>query len=153
MKMRIACDGKKCLAVCFLMCGLVISAQARQTALTLKNGRATVRKSFQPRRQADADLYFLRLRRGQTVKIKVDANGVYLTKENECSMYFELFDGAGEGVFIGDDMVGIDSWEGEIKETGNHKIKVSMHCIESFTTKEVRKKKPSFKYSLVVQMK
>ncbi len=144
---------KQGIAVCFLLCGFAIFAHAQKTTLTLKNGKATVTKSFQPRNRADAHFYFLKLRKGQTVAIKVDSNQVYLSEENGCAVYFELFDGKGKAVFLGDDPVGIDRWEGEIKQTGSYQIKVAMHCIESFTTNEVQKKKPNFKYSLAVQTK
>lgn len=151
--MRIADIAKKGLAVCFLMCSLTIFAPAQTTTLALKNGTATVRKNFQPRKQTDAHFYFLKLRRGQAVAIKVDSNEVYLSEENGCAMYFELFDGNGQAVDIGEDPVGISSWEGKIEKTGNYKIKIAMRCIEAFVIEEVRKKKPAFKYSLAVQMK
>jgi hypothetical protein len=38
-------------------------------------------------------------------------------------VYFQLFDGGGEAVFIGDDMVGIDEWDGEVEKTGAIKSK------------------------------
>jgi ribosomal protein L21E len=153
MKKRIARNAEKALAICFLTCCFLISAHAGQTTLTLKNGRATVKKHFQPRKQSDAHLYFLKLRRGQTVEIKVDSNEVYLSEENGCAMYFEMFDGKGKAVYIGEDPVGINSWEGEIKEAGNYKIKVAMSCIEAFSATAVRKKKPAFNYTLEVRLK
>lgn len=135
------------------MCSFIVYAHAQKSTLTFKNGKATVKNIIQPRRDTDAHFYFLKLRKGQIVEIEVVANGAYLTKENECSVYFELFDDKSAAVFIGDSMVGIDEWEGEIEKTGNYKIKVAMHCIEGFTTSQLRKKKPTFKYSLNVQMK
>lgn len=64
-----------------------------------------------------------------------------------------LFDDRGEAIFIGDSMVGIDEWDGEIENTGNYKIKVAMICIEEFTASQLRKKKPTFNYLLRVQKK
>jgi hypothetical protein len=153
MKLRIACNAQKGLAVCFLMCSLMVFAHAQTSALTFKNGKATVKKIIQPRRESDAHFYLLKLRKGQTVAIKVVAGSLFLSKENECSMFFELFDDKGEAVFIGDSMTGIDEWKGEVEKTGNYKIKVAMSCIEGFTASQLRKKKPSFNYSLHVQMK
>ncbi len=121
--------------------------------LTLKNGTATVGKIFKPGRIGDANFYFLTLHQGQMVKIKVVSNSFHLSEENECGMYFELFDGKGKKLFLGDAPDGIDDWEGEIKGTGNYKIKVYMGCLEGFTASEVRQKKPAFKYSLAVQVK
>ena len=144
---------KKVLAAGFLLCSFLISASAQKTTLTLKNGKATVKKNFQPRRVADAHFYSLKLRKGQMVDIKVDANSIYMTEENECSVYFSLSDGKGKEVLIGDSMVGIDEWQGEIERSGNYKIKVYMSGIENFTAGELRKKKPNFKYLLTVQTK
>jgi hypothetical protein len=87
------------------------------------------------------------------IEIKVDAKGLFLSKENECSAFFDLYDEKGEIVFTGDDMVGIDRWRGEVEKTGNYKIKVSFKCIEGFTEKELRKKKPALNYTLNVQLK
>lgn len=151
--MKIAHAARTGLVVCFLMCSLMVCAYAQKSTLTFKNGKATVQEIIQPRRRADAHFYPLKLRKSQMVEIKVEANGLFLTKENECSVFFELFDDKGEAVFIGDSMVGIDVWEGEIERTGNYKIKVAMSCIEGFTASELRKKRPTFKYSLHVQCK
>jgi hypothetical protein len=153
MKMRIAYDARKGLAACFLLCGLMIPAPAQTTTLAFKNGKATVRKIIRPRKESDADLYALRLRKGQTVAIKVAAGSFFLSKDNECSVFFELFDGAGEAVWIGDSMTGIDDWDGAVEKTGNYKIKVAMQCLEGFVTSELRKKKPALNYTLQVQMK
>lgn len=144
---------KKVLAVCFAMCVFLIVAQAQTTTLTLKNGRATVKRAFQPRREADAHLYDLKLRAGQMVEIKVVSNSVRLSEENECGIFFDLFDSNGKQIFLGDAPDGIDHWEGEIKATGNYQIKVYMGCLEGFTTADLRKKKPAFKYSLQIQVK
>jgi len=151
--MRIAHAARKGLAVCFLTCGLMICAHAQTSRLTFQSGRATVKNVIRPLKKSDAHLYSLDLRKGQTVGIKVAANEIYLTKENECSVYFQLFDGGGEAVFIGDDMVGINEWQGEVEKTGDYKIKVAMSCVEGFTAGQLRKKKPTFKYSLDVRMK
>jgi hypothetical protein len=145
---------RKGLAVCFLvMFGFVIFAHGQKSTLTFKNGKATAVKTFQPRRKSDADFYLLKLRKGQIVEIKVVSKEVYLSEENACAIYFDLFDGQGKRVDLGDDPVGIDSWEGEIKAAGIYRIKVSMQCIESFTASELQKKEPRFKYSLAVQTK
>lgn len=146
--MRIAYNVKKGLAVCFLMSSFMIFAHAQKTTLTLENGKATVRKSFQPRKQADAHFYFLKLRRGQTVELKVVSNSVLLSEENECGVYFEIFDGKGKKLFLGDSPTGIDEWEGKIEETGNYKIKIYMSCLEAFSTADLQKKEPTFGYSL-----
>jgi hypothetical protein len=135
------------------MCSFMVCAQAQTSILTFNSGSATVKTIIRPRTESDAHFYSLSLRKGQTVAIKIAANGLYLTKENECSMYFQLFDDGGEAVFIGDSMVGIDEWQGEVEKTGVYKIKVAMSCIEGFTASQLRKKKPTFKYSLSVQMK
>ncbi|HEY9401721.1 MAG TPA: hypothetical protein VIQ24_03430 [Pyrinomonadaceae bacterium] len=153
MASRIARNAQKGLAVCLLMCSLMICAYAQTSTLTFKNNKATVHKILQPRRESDAHFYLLKLRKGQMVDVRVDAGGVFLSKENECSVFFELFDEQGEAVFIGDDMVGIDKWKGEIGKTGNYKIKVAMNCLEGFTASQLRKKKPTFKYSLNVHLK
>ena len=153
MKLHIADYARNGLAVCVLMCSFMVCAHAQKTTLIFKNGKATVKKIIQPRRESDAHLYFLKLRKGQTVGIKVEAGSFFLSKENECSVFFELFEDMGGAVFIGDSMVGIDVWDGKIEKTGNYKIKVAMECIEGYTTNQLRKKKPTFKYSLNVQLK
>lgn len=153
MRSKISGKAQKCLAVCFLLCGLMVCAQAQTSTLTFKNNKATVKKIIHPRRESDAQFYLLKLRKGQSVEINVEANSQFLSKENECSVFFELYDERGEAVFIGDDMVGIDKWKGEIERTGSYKIKVAMNCIEGFTANQLRKKKPTFNYSLIVQTK
>lgn len=153
MKLRIARHAQKGLAVCFLMCGLMVGAHAQTSTLTFKNGKATVKKIIQPRRESDAHFYLLKMRKGQLVNIEVIAKGLFLSKENECSVFFELYDEKGEMVFIGDDMVGIDKWKGEVEKTGNYKIKVAFNCLEGFTENELRKKKPALNYTLQVQLK
>lgn len=153
IKIRITLNAGKSLAVCFMLCGFMISAHAQRTLLTLKNGKATVKKIIQPRRKGDAHFYFLKLRKGQAVEIKVVSNSLSLSAENGCGMYFDLFDGKGEQMFLGDTPDGIDTWEGVIKEAGDYKIKVYMNCLEGFTTADLRKKKPTFNYSLAVRLK
>ena len=151
--MRITQAAGKYLAVCFLTCGLMICAHAQTSRLTFKSGRATVKTVIRPLKESDAHFYTLNLRKGQTVGIKVAARGLFLSKENECSVFFQLFDSGGEAVFIGDDMVGIDDWDGEVEKTGAYKIRVYMSCLEGFAAGELRKKKPTFKYTLDVRMK
>jgi hypothetical protein len=153
MKMLITRKAGKCLAACLMLCGLMFSAHAQRTLLTLKNGKATVRKTIQPRKEGDAHFYFLKLRKGQTVEIKVVSKSLHLSGENECGMYFDLFDGKGEQMFLGDTPDGIDKWEGKIEEAGDYKIKVYMNCLEGYTTADLRRKKPAFNYSLAVQLK
>lgn len=152
--MRITHNAVKGLAVCFLMCCFLISAHAQETTLTLKNGKATIKKTLQPRKRSDAHFYFLKLRKGQMVEIKVESNTIYLSEENACGIGFELFDPTGERMDLGDAPDWFDSWRGEIKETGNYKIKVYMGSFEGgVTANELRKKKPVFKYSLTVRLK
>jgi hypothetical protein len=151
--MNIVGHAKKSTAICFVTCALMICAQAQSTALTLKGGGAIVRKTIQPRSESAADYYNLKLRKGQRYEIKVESKGLFLSKENECGMVFELFDDKNEAVFIGDSMVGIDAWQGEVEKTGNYKIKVVLSCIEGFTTADLRKKKPIIKYALRIQTK
>ncbi|HEX8834651.1 MAG TPA: hypothetical protein VF719_10645, partial [Abditibacteriaceae bacterium] len=138
MKSGMGGNANKSLGISFMICVFMVSsAQAQRTVLTLKNGSATVKKIMQPRRESDAHVYFLNLRKGRTVAIKVDAKGLFLSKENECSVFFDLYDDKGELVFIGDDMVGIDTWKGEVEKTGNYQIKVAFKCIEGFTTNDL----------------
>lgn len=145
---------KKVLAAGFLLCSFLISASAQKTTLTLKNGKATVKKNVQPRSLSDAHFYFLKLRKGQMVEIKVDSNTIYLWKENGCGMGFDLFDPNGKQIFLGDAPDWIAEWQGEVEEAGNYKIKVSMGCLEGgVSDSDLRKKKPAFRYSLTVQTK
>lgn len=144
---------KKVLAIGFLMGSFLIFAHGQKTTLTLKNGKAAAAKYFSPRKKADAHFYRIALRKGQTVEINLDSNSLFLSEENECGVYFELFDGKGKQLFLGDSPAGIDSWDGEIEQTGNYKIKVLMGCLEAFTTADLQKKKPKFKYSLGIQIK
>ncbi len=116
MEMGIACNAKKGLAVCFLLYGLMISAHAQTTTLTLKNGKTTVRKIIQPQNDSVAHFYFLKLRQGQVVEIKVDSNTIYLDEENGCGIGFELFDPKGKRIDLGDAPDGFDHWQGELKE-------------------------------------
>lgn len=131
----------------------MIAAHAQSTLLTLKNGKAAVRKIIQPRRTSDAHFYLLKLRKGQTVEIKDVSNSLHLSGENECGMCFALYDGKGEQMLLGDAPDGIERWEGVIEEAGDYKIKVYMNCLEGFTTADLRKKRPTFNYSLAVQLK
>jgi len=154
MKMAKTNYAKKILAAGFLLCSFLISASAQTTTLTLKNGKAAVRKYVQPRRLSDADFYSLKLRKGQTVEIEVDSKTIYLWEENPCGMGFDLFDPNGEQIFLGDEPAWTDDWYGEIEKTGNYKIKVSMGClVGGVSDSDLRKKKPAFKYSLTVRTK
>lgn len=153
MNMRITHYAGKSLAVCLMLCGFMISAHAQSTLLTLKNGKATVKKIIQPRRTGDAHFYLLKSRKGQTAEIKLVSNSLRLSAENECGMYFELFDGKGEQMFLGDTPDGITEWEGAIEKAGDYKIKVYMNCLEGYTTADLRRKKPTFNYSLAVRLK
>ena len=144
---------KIAITVCFLTCGFVISAHAQKTTLALRDGKATVKKNFAPGKKADAHFYHLALRKGQRAEIKATSNSVFLSEENECGVYFEIFDGKDKKLFLGDSPTGIDEWEGEIEETGNYKIKIYMSCLEAFTTADLRKKKPMFRYSLGILIK
>jgi len=107
-------------------------------------------KEFQPAKQTDADFYYIGLFTYQMVEIKVVSNSVFLSEENECGMYFQVFDSKDEEMFTGDSMNGIDIWKGEIKKRDTYKIKVYMSCPEDFTTRELQKKKPKFKYSMEI---
>lgn len=153
MKTKIARAATRGLAAFSLTCALLVCAHAQKTTLTFKNGKAVVNTVIRPRKETDAHFYLLQLRKGQTVAIKVVAGSLFLSKENECSAFFELFDGRGEAVFIGDSMVGIDDWDGEVERGGNYQIKVTFSCLEGFSASDLRRKKPSLKYSLTVHKK
>ena len=146
-------NAQRGLAVCLLMCSLLVCAHAQTSTLTFKNNKATVKKIIHPRRESDAQFYLLKLRKGQMVDIKVEANSQFLSRENECSVFFELYDESGEMVFIGDDMVGIDKWKGEIEKTGNYKIKVAIASDRGFTANHRLKKKPASANASRVQLK
>lgn len=141
---------RKVIALWLLTCCLASIARSQATTIALKDGKATIRKKFAPRRKADAHFYHLALRQGRTAEIKVVSNSVFLSKANECGIYFELFDRKGKKLFLGDSPTGIDEWEGEIEETGSYKIKIYMSCLEAFTLAELQKKKPKFAYSLEI---
>lgn len=141
---------KKTIALWLLTCCLSSIARAQATTIALKDGKATIKKNFAPRKKADAHFYHLALRKGRTAVITVVSNSVFLSEENECGVYFELFDSKGKKLFLGDSPAGIDEWKGETEETGNYKIKVYMSCLEAFSTADLQKKKPKFGYSLNV---
>ena len=141
---------RKVIALWLLTCCLASIARAQATTIALKDGKAAIRKTFAPLKKADAHFYHLALRKGRTAAIKVDSNSVFLSEENECGVYFEMFDGKGKKLFLGDSPTGIDEWEGEIEETGSYKIKIYMSCLEAFTLAELQKKKPKFAYSLEI---
>lgn len=142
---------KKAIAMCCLACIFLTVAHAQQ--ITLKNGGVTIKKDFAPKSKAAAHLYYLNLRKGQYLDVKVDSNSVFLSEENECGPVFEIFDGGGRKLFLGDAPAGINRWEGEIRKTGNHRIKVYMDCLEAFSTATLQQKKPKFRYSLEVRTK
>jgi hypothetical protein len=139
---------RKTITVWLLTCCLATNARCQVFTIAPKDGKATVRKNFAPRRRTDAHFYHLALRKGQTAALKVVSNSVFLSEENECGVYFELFDPKGKKLFLGDSPTGIDEWAGEIEETGSYKIKVYMSCLEAFSTADLQKKKPRFEYSL-----
>jgi hypothetical protein len=143
---------KKAAAIYFLTCAFLISAHAQTTTLRLENGKASVKKNFSPRKKSDAHFYRLALVKGRTAEIKVVSNSVLLFGENECGVYFEIFDGKGEKLFLGDDPAGISEWKGGIEETGNYKIKIFMSCPEAFSTADLQRKKPKFEYLLEILM-
>jgi hypothetical protein len=141
---------KTILTWCFLILGLSVFAPAQKNMLALKDGKVKVIKDFQPVKKTDADFYYINLFTYQMVDIKVSSKSIFLSEENECGMYFHVFDSKGEEVFIGDSMHGIDSWKGEIKKRDTYKIKVYMDCLDGFTTEDLQKKKPKFKYTLEI---
>lgn len=145
-------------SVLFLCIGF-ISTPAQKAVLekdilpfnkTLKSSKAKVEKSFEPKHQADADIFYIRFRYHQMVEITVSSNTVFLSKENECGMYFKVFDDEDKELWLGDSPAGIDLWQGEIKNAGIHKIKVYMGCLEAFALAELQKKKPKFNYALEI---
>jgi hypothetical protein len=139
---------RKAIALWLLTCCLPAVARSQATTIALTDGKATVTKNFAPRRKTDAHFYHLELHKGQTAALKVASNSVFLSEENECGIYFELFDSKGKRLFLGDSPTGIDEWEGKVEETGNYKIKIRMSCLEAFSTADLQKKKPKFGYSL-----
>lgn len=150
MKLAMTNYAKTILIWCFLTLSLSVFAHAQKNMLVFKDGKVKVTKDFQPAKEKDADFYYINLFTYQMVDIKVGSKSVFLSEENECGMYFRMFDSKGEEVFIGDSMHGIDSWKGEIKKRDTYKIKVYMDCLEGFTNEDLRKKKPKFKYTLEI---
>lgn len=136
--------------VLMLTCGFVISANAQKNRLFFEEDKATVKKTFSPRAKTDADIYTIYLRKYQLVEIKVSAKSFFLSEENECGMAFRLFNSQDKEVWLGDSVVGIDDWRGEIKTGGIYKIKVYADCLESFTSRDLRMKKPDLKYTLEI---
>lgn len=144
---------KTIIALWLLTCCLVSIARSQATTIALTDGKATISKNFVPRKKADAHFYQLALRKGRTADIKVVSNSVFLSEENECGVYFELFDSQGKKLFLGDSATGIDEWEGEIQQTANYKIRIYMSCLEAFSTADLRKLRPKFAYSLTALIK
>ncbi|CAN5532391.1 hypothetical protein BH10ACI3_BH10ACI3_18480 [soil metagenome] len=141
------------LCIVLLTGGLAALSQAQNTPkknIYLTDGRAEVSNVFRPRSPTDADLFYLYIRKYQEISISVGSNSVYLSKENECGMYFRLFDDKGIETKIGDAPAGVDSWSGYVEKAGMFKIKVQMGCLESFTLKQLTAKKPVFKYDLKI---
>ena len=130
-----------------------ILSAAQTIDLRLINGKATVKKTFAPRTKTAAVFYRVAMRKGEPAAIGIDANSIFLSSENECSMFFELFDPAGKAVFIGDDPVGIGEWRGTVEMTGYHKIKAYMGCLEGFSNSDLTRRRPRFNYSLSVSIK
>jgi hypothetical protein len=146
---KFAGGAKKSLSVILLLSCFTVFAGAQKT-LVPENEKATVGKVFKPVKKTDADFYLIRFRIKQLVGLSVVSKSTFLSAENECGVYFRLFDGRGKEVWLGDAPAGIDRWLGEIKESGLYKIRVSMQCVESFTTAELLRKKPKFKYVLEI---
>lgn len=69
------------------------------------------------------------------------------------SSALDIYDRKGKTIRLGDYPVGESEWTGEIKTTGNYKIKVYMSCLEGFDDGEFEKLKPKFRYTLKVQTK
>ena len=95
-------------------------------------------------------MYFINLRKYQEVSIKVLSNSVFLTKGNECGMYFRLFDVDGIETKIGDAPAAVDDWSGYLEHAGKYKITIQMGCLEAVTAKQIGAKKPRFKYTLKI---
>jgi hypothetical protein len=137
-------------AIFFLICGLSVFAHAQKTRLYFDSrDKASVKKVFRPLRQSDAHNYYIYLRKSQ-VEIKVSSNSVFLSEENECGVYFRLFDGKGAEVSLGDSPAGIDNWNGQIEDAGLYKIKVYMGCLEAYSAGDLTKKKPAFRYKMEI---
>ncbi|MFM9903271.1 MAG: hypothetical protein ACKVQJ_01720 [Pyrinomonadaceae bacterium] len=138
---------KKILLLAGLVVGLSAGLQAQATRLYPKDGRvAGSVRIFSPKTRTDAEVFLVYLRKYQEVTITVSSNSVFLAKENECGMYFRLFDDKGKETKIGDSPAGIDKWTGYVEKAGTYKIRVGMGCLESYTTKQLLARNPKFRY-------
>ena len=98
----------KILPILLIIGGVSGFANAQRTRLYPEGGRAEASKVFRPKTQKDSDLYDVYLRKYQEVSIKVISSSVFITRGNECGMYFRLFDDKGEETKIGDSPAGVD---------------------------------------------
>lgn len=140
-------------ALVLLMTAFVINLQAQnllKKTVHLTAGRAEVSSVFRPKSLTDADLVYVYIRKYQEVSISVSSNSIYFSKENECGMYFRLFDSKGIETKIGDASAGVDQWSGYVEKAGMFKLRIQMGCLESFTPKQLNTKKPVFKYNLKI---
>lgn len=139
------------IALCLLICGLSAAVSAQKTRLYFNgDNKASVRKLLSPVKPSDSHTYYIYLRRSQNVEIKVSSNSVFLSEENECGVYFRLFDPKGAEVSLGDSPAGIDNWSQRIDVPGLYKLKVYMGCLEAFSARDLVKKKPKLRYELEV---
>lgn len=140
----------KILATVLLLCTGFTYAQEKNTWLYMKGGRVEATGVFRPKSPVSADVYFINLRKYQEVSIKVLSNSVFLTKENECGMYFRLSDDKGIETKIGDAPAGVDDWSGYVEHAGIYHLRIGMGCLEAFTAKQLAVKKPKFTYTLKI---
>ena len=139
------------ISFCLLFCGFSTAVSAQKTRLYFNgDNKASVRKLFSPVKPSDSHSYYIYLRRSPNVEIKVSSNSVFLSEENECGVYFRLFDPKGVEVSLGDSPAGIDNWSQGIESPGLYKLKVYMGCLEAFSARDLIKKKPKFRYELEV---
>lgn len=140
----------KIFAIVLLLCTGFTYAQEKNSWLYMKGGRVEATGVFRHKSSKSADVYFINLRKNQEVSIKVRSNSVFLTKGNECGMYFRLFDDKGIETKIGDAPAGVDDWSGYLDHAGKYKITIQMKCFEVFTAKQLAVKKPKFTYTLSI---
>jgi hypothetical protein len=118
--------------------------------LYLREGKVKVSKVFRPRSLAAADTFYLYLRKFQEVSLKIVSTSVFIGKDNECGVYFRLFDDKGLETKMGDSPAGIDDWIGYVDNAGRYKVKIDMGCLEAVTSKQIAARRPSFKYTLKI---
>ena len=140
----------KILPILLIIGGVSGFANAQRTRLYPEGGRAEASKVFRPKTQKDSDLYDVYLRKYQEVSIKVISSSVFITRGNECGMYFRLFDDKGEETKIGDSPAGVDDWSGYVEHAGIYHLRIRMGCLEAFTAKQFAAKKPKFTYTLKI---